>query len=257
MSVVVVVFLVAGACFHFDHDATATAGNVRYYSLLTLYLLLQWIWVSAVVVHMNCGPNGSAARTARTARTAQTKAYRRQVLLFLAAFLLLTAQTAATFVTFATGAINLNDADDVYLFYFGSPSLDYMGLVNAMLWGVSHSCVVNLINTCFGVDGRHGTGELTGLDMPLLATQHAVPSHVPVHTTALSHVSTDSASGMVWKDSGGRERQTIPLNHLIAKHKIGMGAFGIVYSGTYDKQDVAIKEVDREQVSMKRREVKR
>jgi hypothetical protein len=74
------------------------------------------------------------------------KAYRKQVLMFLFAFMLLTVQAAAYFILCATGALNFtygainpNNKAGVYLGNFGATFFEYMGVGNALLWGVSHT----------------------------------------------------------------------------------------------------------------------
>jgi hypothetical protein len=162
VAVVMLVFLFAGVDFYFAEGGTT--GFHRIYFLLTVLLALQWVWVSGIVVHMHCGHNG--------APTAEMKAYRKQVLLFLFAFLLLTVQAAAFFILLATGAYNRNNKADYYLYYFGYAFLEYVGVVNALLWGVSHTCVVDVINTYFGVDDGISSNSTNGLEMPLIAHEH-------------------------------------------------------------------------------------
>ena len=114
VAVVMLVFLCAGGSFLFAEDGNT--GTNRFFILLTVLLALQWVWVSGIVVHMHCGHNG--------APTAEMKAYRRQVLLFLVAFLLLTVQTAAWFIPGAPLPTSHNKAD-VYLNDFGHAFFDY------------------------------------------------------------------------------------------------------------------------------------
>jgi hypothetical protein len=79
------VFLPCAVYFYLVEPGIET-GNSNFDLLLLVFLVLQWVWVMGICAHMHLRIN---------TQTPVAKVYRRQILLFLVVFLLLTGQTVA------------------------------------------------------------------------------------------------------------------------------------------------------------------
>ena len=118
---------------------------------------------------MHCAPAAAAGASAVTQK------YRQQVLLFLGVFFVLTVQYLAYDIIYAAGdssELNSSGAGQ-YLNNFGNQFIAYMGVANAIMWGVSRTCLVSCINICYGgSDTSSSTGIGSGLQLPLLSHDH-------------------------------------------------------------------------------------
>jgi hypothetical protein len=214
-----------------------------------VFLLVLYAIVVVCCVYLHCN-------TPRGLASAESRYYRQQITLFAAMFVLLTApQTYQQIQFLADPTFDFSD----FTAYFGNNFTNWMGVGNAVVWGLSRTCLRTCISK-FCLDSDLGAEEevnldtIQGLEIPLLQARYNTGSSGSRSSSSnMSRGSSrhgNTSSGEVWKDSDGYERQTIPLATIMAGTKIGMGAFGVVYKGTYDNQTVAIKEVDRGQVEL-------
>jgi hypothetical protein len=172
LVVMLIVFVPFGAYSYLVEPGYT--GEKAFDILLLFLLVLQWIWVFGIVVHMYCGTG---------APSAEVKAYRKQVLLFLIAFLLLTLQQAAFFIQNATGAYKNPNKADVYLNLFGQAFIDYIGVMNAVVWGITGSCFARLYLRVFGIQAGGLPAAAADLELPLLREPNSMfPSQRDSHS---------------------------------------------------------------------------
>ncbi len=186
----------------------------QYFILQAATLLVEWLWLVGVCVGMHwCGPAAAAGASA------EVKKYKQQVLLFLVVFFLLTVQYLAAFI--------INDAGDTsgqYLGYFGSQFIAYTGVANAIMWGVSRTCLISCIDTCYGDSGTSSSTDIgRSLQLPLLSHDH------------------QQASGL--SASASASPGEIAMTQVTMQGLLGSGGFGRVYAALYRGMPVAAKVV--------------
>jgi hypothetical protein len=158
--------------FAIDNFNTSKTDGPYVEKLLLVYLLLQWAWVVGVCLHMHFGME---------VKTEASRAYRRQIFRFMLVFLALTVQqlvySIAVIVFVGSPSLCSRPFQSIssatsYLNYFGQMFLEYMGFANAILWGVSGSCLRTCVNKQFshGVEGRQSS-KSTGLELPLIQNE--------------------------------------------------------------------------------------
>ena len=92
--------------------AFAESSRNNFNILLSVFLVLQWLWVMCICCFMYCGG-------LKGAQSEAANAYKRQVATFLVVFLLLTVQEVTFGILYATGHFNFSNKGDYYLAYFG------------------------------------------------------------------------------------------------------------------------------------------
>ena len=104
------VFAPCLAYFYFAESGNTGIDNTNI--LLSVFLVLQWLWVMCICCLMYCGG-------LKGAQSEAANAYKRQVVMFLVVFLLLTVQRVIFGIVYATGHLNLSNKGDLYLYNFG------------------------------------------------------------------------------------------------------------------------------------------
>jgi hypothetical protein len=133
----------------------------------------------------------------------------------------------------------------------------YLPFANALVWGLSKTCLLRCLGfCCYGSGDGLTTSQSSGnaLEMPLLPPGIYGGGSPPPATdiTGISnHEHSDGCEDGQIGTRGVNQRSVrkwsgIDLNRLKLKSKIGLGAFGIVYKGSLDGNDIAAKEVNRQ-----------
>jgi hypothetical protein len=155
------------------------------------------------------------------ARTSAEEAYKRQILLFLVVFLLLTVQNVIYYIR----QIRPNLYQHTYLVLFGVNFVDYMGMANVVVWGCTGSCLTRwYVYLCvFGT--REARLQQADLEMPLLRDSklHAYnpPSVQVAHAHAQWQQGRDSLARQEWGEGAKRLRQILNDKALLATLKRG------------------------------------
>lgn len=135
----VLVFLPLAVYFMWFEEVDLDHGIRHYLLLQATFLCLQWLCVGSFCIRMYCDM--------MLVESPEARVYRRQVTGFLLIFLCLTAQTAFNQAYFAV----LDEfPPSEYLRMYGQSFWYYMGLFNAVVWGVNRrkDCAVACVNTC-------------------------------------------------------------------------------------------------------------
>jgi hypothetical protein len=101
-----------------------------------------------------------------------------------------------------------------------------LGASNAMVWGVSRTCLLSCVNKCLSTDvltflepqgGEADSGFFAQMDMPSIGVRESRLT-IDIH-------------------------DEIDLSQLKLESQIGTGAFGVIYKGKYQHHPVAIKQL--------------
>ena len=152
--VALIMLCVFAPCELYFTIAEGVSGNAAFI-VEAAFLLLQWTWVCGLTAHMYFGLKSDAA---------QEEAYKRQVLLFLVVFLLLTVQQVVHYIRIV-GQYSPN----LYLQHFGESFDSYMGVANVLVWSVTRTCLVTLINKGFGDWRRSPHNVSASLELSAIA----------------------------------------------------------------------------------------
>jgi hypothetical protein len=213
--------------------------------IFTLVLrLLQWVWIFVMVVLIRFS-NKTHAKLGVTEMSKKTaKSYSRQILLFMAVFILCTFPLSVsdllnvlgelglgivfgdTALSIGQGSRTLVNKADVNINFLAQILPPFLGLANVLVWGISQTCLRACINCVFSCgsgdydeDGGGGDG-LIGLALPLANE-------------------ASSSSGI----ETFLKKAEVPLSQLRLMEKVGKGGFGVVYKALYQGSAVLVKEV--------------
>ena len=142
--------------FGFDKSGSFTSKDVLHLNLAVL--VCQWVFTIVIIVrvHLLDSQNASALK------------YRQQLRLYVAVFLFL---TGWMIVGYAGGLVRAGASVDAYVYITDFPGslYYYMGLANALIWGLSATCVKRCVDKCCGGSVGAFTADRNTLELPLLS----------------------------------------------------------------------------------------
>jgi hypothetical protein len=175
-----------------------------------------------------------------TAQNPAARKYFKQIILFMLTFLLLTMSFLIEQILGET-----NPRSDIaydYIVAFPGQLFCFMGLANALIWGLSATCMANCIKKCYGgTDADTGSRRFgSELQLPLLhlAGDDAYRKN---HRNSQQQFTLESGSGgnpnssksggstMSGRSSNADHWNAIPLGDLRFGPAVGMGSFGVVH----------------------------